>query len=80
MNTYKCRGFGAVKAETIHAAAAEFARRQARREFGPRGIATDPVLQSWSQDGTRGEYASFIGRKTGQRETTGRNFRFTVTV
>jgi hypothetical protein len=58
-------------------AAAIFAARLARREFGKRGEARTCTIGSYSQDGTLGEFSAFIGLTKGN-ETTGRNVSFTV--
>ena len=60
-------------------AAEIIAGRKARAAFGRRGYARTCNLESWSQDGTIGEFNAFIGYSTGLHETTGHNVRFTLT-
>lgn len=60
-------------------AAEIIAGRKARAAFGRRGYARTCNLESWSQDGTIGEFNAFIGYSTAPHETTGHNVRFTLT-
>ncbi len=76
--TYSTNGCRSVQAESMRVAAETFATRMARREFGRQGYARTCNLTSWSQDGSLGEYHAFIGYRTGQHETTGRDVQFTV--
>lgn len=62
----------------MHEAAQMFADRLARKEFGKRGYARTCTQNSYAQNGSFAEYNAFIGYRTGQHETTGRNVMFTV--
>ena len=66
-------------AENMSDAAEIIAGRKARSIFGRRGYARTLRLDCWSQDGSVGEFESFIGYRTAQNETTGCNVRFTIT-
>ena len=78
MNKYLCSGYRPVMAESMNEAAEIFAGRMARALYGRKGYARTCTKNSWSQDGTLGEYNAFIGYSTGQNETTGSNTYFSV--
>jgi hypothetical protein len=78
MNTYRSPGHRDVTAADMKEAAEIFAARKARAAYGRAGYARTCNLESWSQDGTLGEFNAFIGVTTGQHETTGSNVFFTV--
>ena len=78
MKKYMSRGMRSVTADDMGSAAAIFAERLARRKFGRSAYCRTMRLDSWSQDGTLGEYDAFVGTTTGRNETTGSNVRFTV--
>ena len=59
-------------------AAEVFARRAARRAFGKRGLVRTLVEDSYVPNLSIVEFAAFIGYPSGRNETTGHNFRFTV--
>ncbi len=73
MNSYTAAGFKTVKARTMNDAAATFAKRAARREYGRTGSARKPRLDTVSRDGTHGRYEAFIGKGN-----TGRNIWLSV--
>jgi hypothetical protein len=78
-NKFTCENHRPVSGvESMHEAAEIFAARKARALFGRSGYARTCNLESYSQDGTLGEYNAFVGYSTGRNETTGRNVRFTV--
>lgn len=78
MNRYTCENHRPVQAESMNEAAEVFATRKAKATYGKSAYARTCTKQSWSQDGTIGEYNAFIGYRTGQNETTGSNVHFTV--
>lgn len=54
-----------------------FAGVMARREYGRRGHVGPCRLQSWTEDGSCGEYEAFIGVSNGNG-MSGHNIRFSV--
>lgn len=76
---YTCENHIPVTAETMKDAAETIANRKARAAYGRRGYARTCNLESWSEDGSIGEFSAFIGYSSGQGETTGHNVRFTLT-
>jgi hypothetical protein len=78
MNTYRSPGHRDVTAADMKEAAEIFAARKARAAYGRAGYARTCNLESWSQDGTLGEFNAFIGYRSAPNETTGGNVRFTV--
>jgi hypothetical protein len=86
MTTFSCDGFRSVKAESIGGAAAIFARRQARRDYGESGYCRTLRLDHWNQDRSVEAYEAFIGRdlygltrsSCDRGTTTGHNVFLTV--
>jgi len=79
VNLYHCAGFRSVRADGILDAAEVFAKRAARRAFGRRGLVRVLNEDSYSEDFCLVEFNAFIGYPSGRNETTGHNYRFTVT-
>lgn len=79
MKTYHADTFRPVKSSSMRDAAAVFAARAARREYGRHATVRTLTLESWSNDGSCGEYSAFVGLRTGLHETSGHNVRFVVT-
>lgn len=78
MNTlYRALGERSIRAESAHDAAMILARRLARRTYGRRGDCSHVTLQSWSLDGTSGEWQAFIGIPN-RDGMTGRDVRFVL--
>jgi hypothetical protein len=75
---FSCRGFNSTQQESFHCAAKTFAARKARRQYGPRAVALDPVEKSCNVDRDLVEFSSFIGIRTGRNEVSGENFYFIV--
>lgn len=78
MNRYTCSGHRAINAETMNDAAETFALRKARKVFGRSARVAALRMDGASWDCSLGEYTAFVGYRTGQRETTGRNVMFTI--
>lgn len=75
---FTCNGFQPVTAEGFDQAAEIFAGRMARREFGRSSRVGALRRDGTRVDGGMAEFDAFIGRRTGQNQTTGRNVRFSV--
>lgn len=68
-----------IEAESRNEAAEIAALRLARRYYGHRKARVGALrCDSWNQANTVWHYEAYIGRKTGLRETSGHNVRFTV--
>ena len=76
---FKCDGCRSVNRDGNEGfdAGEYFAGIMARREYGRRGHVGPCRLESWTEDGTCGEYEAFIGVSNGNG-MTGRNVRFSV--
>jgi hypothetical protein len=79
MNKYTTAGRRSVNASSMRDAAETFALRQARALFGRNAYVRTLNLGSQSFDNTVGEWQAFVGYRTGQNQTTGRNIHLTVT-
>jgi hypothetical protein len=77
-NRYIATGHRAITAETMQDAAEAFALRKARKVFGRSARVAALCSHAWSWDNSMGEWSAFIGYRSGSRETTGRNVRFTI--
>lgn len=77
---YECTGMQATDADSVDAAAAVFARRLARREFGAAGYCRTLRTTAYDSMGAFVTYDAFIGRAVkGEPGTTaGHNVQFTV--
>ncbi len=82
-----CDGFRPLVSATLGDAAATFAGRLARREFGRAGFVRTLRLSSWAEGGNSATYDVFIGRPLygltrnacDRGTTTGHNVTLTVT-
>lgn len=72
MKRYRADGFRTVKANDMKEAAGIFADRIARKK-GKRHLVRHVRLNSWSSDGTMGEYQAFIGVYDKKEKTTSGN-------
>lgn len=70
---YRSPGQRAVRAESATDAAAIFAGRQARRDYGRRGYVRMMRLDCWTQNGRSHTFEAFIGRDVNKNECSGRN-------
>ncbi len=76
---FVCSGFRGLKAPSASYAAALFADRQARREYGRRGYCRAVRLDSWTENGKSHTFEAFIGRPVPRDNATrGRNVWLTV--
>lgn len=80
LNKYTSTGHAPVLAESNRDAAELIALRKARREFGKGGRVGALQWVGMAPNASWHEYSAFIGRRTGQRETTGHNVRFVLHV
>lgn len=60
MSKFTCDGFRAVQADTFAEAAAVFAKRIARKDYGSRGVATAVRQQNW-RGGNSQTFQAYIG-------------------
>jgi hypothetical protein len=70
MTTYTCEGFRPVAAYDASEAAAIFAERLARRQYGKRGYMRTMRLDHWTQDGSLHAFEAFIGYTVDKQGTT----------
>lgn len=80
MNRYKSDGFRPVRAESMHQAAEVFAARQARKIYGRRGQCAALRVDGHARNYVWADYEAFIGYPSDRNQTTGHNFRFTVSI
>lgn len=80
MNWYTCAGFRSVRAESNAEAAQIFAKREAVKRYGKKGLVRVLNENGRSFDGTVIHWNAFIGKATGLNETTGHNIHLTVTM
>lgn len=74
MTQYRANGFrGTVEAEDFREAAAIFAGRMARKDYGRRGYCHHTRLDSWAEDGFSATVQTFIGRDVKNSGCEGRN-------
>lgn len=68
MPSYRCDDLGPIEAHSIDAAAEQFARRLARREFGPKGTTNRLECTGRRQDGRTAFYTVHIGVPVGKSD------------
>lgn len=80
MNAYTCAGFRSVRAESNREAAEIFAKREAVKQYGKKGLVRVLNEDGWCFDGRVIRWQAFIGKASGRNETTGHNIHLTVTM
>ena len=82
MTKYTCNGCRAITMDDVSAGevAQMFADRLARQKYGRAGYARTCNLNSYSSDGTTGEYQAFLGYTVDKASytTAGHNVSFTM--
>ncbi|HEY5742269.1 MAG TPA: hypothetical protein VIS99_06990 [Terrimicrobiaceae bacterium] len=78
LKLYSSPGMKSLRSESMKDAAATFANRIARKEFGDGGYCRMCIQGAHAENSNFAEYSAFIGRSSGRNETTGRNVHLVV--